>query len=559
LRLVVLLLGVTGITSPLQAGDATRYRLTFPGHTLGEPTHPETAIAWVSWLRQRDYDVAGFLRAESTTDVIIRPGDSLEALLQIGFKTIESEPSGPLSPAEKALAPPPGYVDPAALEAFLIDEAADHPAITRLFVIGQSIEGRDIYAMEISNNPGIAEDEPALLLNGLHHSREVVTPHVVMDAISYLTDEYFAGNPVVVDWVNRYKVFCVPMVNPDGSHRVHNVDDFHRKNLRPVCTDSNPGVDLNRNYPYHWGSGTVNCERGTGSSGMMCNDTYRGTGPGSEPETQAMMDLAAEQRFVIAVSYHSYGQFIDYPYACNDGNPDQRMPEHNVIDELMNGAAAGIDAAGGPLYDVYSPVAIGPVNGDDTSWYYAHAGTYPLIIEVGTSFQPTFSVGMTQVAHNRGGWLYLLDRLSGPRIDVRVVDHLTGQPLVAQVELLDFVFDTGELPRQSDPTFGRSRWLVTGNDAYSVRVSKAGYQTRTVPVSVGASPVSLTVLLVPEGVKLGDAEPDGDTDMKDYVPFHHCLGNPSPGPSCRVFDLNADEQIDLQDHQVMQVLLQGPR
>ncbi len=540
-----------------RAQDATRYRMTFPGFTAGQEMHPEATLAWVTWLRQRDYDVAGFLRREATLDVILRRGDSLTRLTDAGFGILETESSTPLSERETQRGVPAGFVDPAALESFMLSEAAAHPSLTNLTIIGQGRQGRNIYCMEISNNPGVTEDKPALLLNGLHHSREVVTPHVVMDAITYLTDEYAAGNPQVGEWVDGYKIYLIPMVNPDGSFQVHNVDDFHRKNMRAVCTATNPGVDLNRNYPYHWGAGPQNCERGTGSSGTACADTYRGDVPASEPETQAMIDVTTQTRPVIAVSYHSYGQFIDYPYACNDGFPDQSMPEHAVIDELMHQTANAIDTVG-PTYDVYSPIAIGPVNGDDTSWYYANVGTYALIIEVGTSFQPTFSVGMQQVAHNRPGWLYLLGRLGGARLDIRVADHLTGDPLVARVELLDFTFDTGELPRTSDPLFGRSRWLVRAFDTYTVQVSASGYDTRVINVNVANQPVDLPVLLLPHGVTLGDHEPDGDIDMQDYLLFHTCVGQSPIPDACRILDLTADEQIGLDDYSALTAILGGP-
>lgn len=545
----------------LAAGEgAVRYRLQLPAFVEGQEISQEAAIAWVSWLRQRDYDVAGFLRREGIVDVILREGESLERLTQAGFRVLETELSRPLADeADDARAvPPAGYVNPTALEAFLNAEVAAHPTLTRLFVIGQSRQGRNIYAMEISNNPGVDEDEPAFLLNGLHHSREVVTPHVIMDAITYLTDQYAAGNPQVVNWVNSYKFYFVPMVNPDGSNQVFTVDDFHRKNMRAVCTATNPGVDLNRNYPYHWGSGAANCERGTGSSGSTCSDSYRGDVAGSEPETQAMMDLAMDERPVIAVSYHSFGEFIDYPYACNDGVPDHSMPEHAIIDELMEGAADGIQSTGGPAYDVYSPIAIGPVNGDDTSWYYAHNGTYALIIEVGTSFIPSFAAGMNFVAQNRGGWLYLIGRLGGARIDVQVKNHLTGLAIVARVNLLDFTFDTGELPRTTEPTFGRSRWLVPNNDTYTVQVSNAGYQTRTLNVGVGTAPIHVPVLLLPTGVTLGDHEPDADIDMDDYLQFQLCLGQTPIPTNCRIFDLTADETVDLSDYVLLSNLIDGP-
>ena len=547
-----------GVSAPARAADATRYGMAFPGYEPGEEIDVDTLAFWVQWLRAGDYDVAGFLAQEATVDVILRDGESIDPLVERGFRIIDSEPSAPLNARTDQRMVPGGYVDPAALEAFMLTEAADHPDLTDLRVIGQTHEGRNIYALEISDQPGVVEDKPAILLNALHHAREVVTPHVVMDAITYLTDEYVAGNPDVIDWLGRYKILCVPMVNPDGSNRVHTVDDFHRKNMRPVCVGGNQGVDLNRNYPYHWGSGPENCERGVGSSGSICSSTYRGGSVGSEPETQAMMNLAAQERFVIAVSYHSSGRFIDYPYACNDGNPDQRMPEHDIIDELMHGTASAISAVDGVTYSVFSPIAIGPVNGDDTSWYYAHHGTYPLIIEVATSFQPAFSTGMASVARNRAGWLYLLDRLGKARIDVRVADHLTGAPLAAQVELLDFVFDTDELPRLSDPVFGRSRWLVPANDTYTVHVSAVGYEPRTLEVMVADEPLDVLVLLTPSGVTLGDAEPDGDIDMHDFIEFHFCLGEPPPLTFCRVFDLTADEAVTLDDWVALQEVLLGP-
>jgi len=537
-----------------QAGRATRADLTFPGYRAGEVMPKEAALHWVGWLRDRDFDVAGFVRDQATVELILRDDDSLDALVHAGFRVIERElPTADQPSLRGSLS---DYANPTEVRDFLLATVAEHPTLAAMTVIGTTHEGRDIYALEISNNPGVPEDEPAILLNGLHHAREVVTPHVVMDAITYLTDRYSAGDPQVMNWVDHFKVFCVPMVNPDGSNYVHTAEPNHRKNMAPVCTGGNLGVDLNRNYPYHWGAGVANCERGTGSSGNTCSDTYRGGSAASELETQAMIGLAQQERFLVAVSYHSAGRFIDYPYACNDGNPDNRMPEHAIIDEIMHGTADGIAAVGGVTYDVYSPIAIGPVNGDDTSWYYAHNGTYPLIIEIGTSFQPPFATGMAEVARNRGGWLYLLGRMGGARLDVRVADHLTGEPLSAQVRLLNFTFDTGELPRMSDPLFGRSRWLVTANVTYTAEVSAPGYQSRTLAAPVADEPVDLLVLLLPNGAVLGDFEPDGDIDMRDYYRFHACFGETTA--ACRVFDFTADEDVTLADYAFLEDALLGP-
>ena len=559
-RALIALLCWAGVLLGSSAGAAAagiRYRLVFPGFQQDQEMSFAEVRFWHAWLLDNDYDVAGFVRRSATVELILREADRLGPLTDTGFTVLEREPARPLADTAggREVA---AYVDPAELETFLYGEAADHPTITSLSVIGQTYEGRDIFALEISNNPGAPEDKPALLLNGMHHAREVVTPHVVMDAITYLTDGYAAADPKIVALVATYKIICVPMVNPDGSNRVHTVDNWHRKNMAPVCIGGDQGVDLNRNYPYHWGSGPLNCERGTGSSGSECSASYRGPSPSSEAETQAMIALAETHRPVIAVSYHSSGRFIDYPYACNDGNPDLSMPEHAVIDELMHGTADAIFGHDGVFYDVYSPIAIGPVNGDDTSWYYAHLGAYPLIIEVATSFQPSFASGMQSVARNRPGWLYLLDRLGEARLDLRVANHLTGQPLVAQVELLDFVFDTDELPRMSDGLFGRSRWLVAANDTYTVRASAVGYQTRSLPVAVANQPVDQTVLLLPDGVVLGDGEPDGDIDLDDFATLQRCFTEVVISDACRRFDLTADEQVTSDDFAAFAPLLTGP-
>jgi carboxypeptidase T len=472
----------------------------------------------IAWLRENDFDIAGFVVDEAFIGVVT-PRHRLKELTRRGYRILDEEELRPLDdPLQRAFS---DYYDPTEVQSFLENVAADHPNITRLFTIGTTWQGRTIWALEISNNPGVDENEPAVLFNGCHHSREVHTPHIVTDIIDFLTDGYAAGDPQAVKWVNNYKIICVPMVNPDGSNYVFTVNSGWRKNRRNNGGGTF-GVDLNRNYPYSWGPGVENCERGTGSSGTPSSDIYRGPAPASEPETQTMIALADEWNFAIAVSYHSYGQFIDYPYACNDGNPDNRMPEHDIIHEMMWGIRNGIIAAGGPTYSVFSPVAAGAVNGDDTSWYYAHQGAYAMIIESSTSFAPPFSSLPAILSWERGGWKYLLGRLEQARIDVFAYDACTGEPIVAETALLDFDYDTNEWPRYTSLPFGRRTYLVVANQSYNLSVNAPGFHGQTLLVPVSGAPVPVHVYLMPEMPEvemLGDMNLDGVVDGDDIQVF----------------------------------------
>ncbi len=82
----------------------------------------------------------------------------------------------------------------------------------------------------------------------------------------------------------------------------------------------------------------------------------------------------------------------------------------------------------------------------------------------------------------------------------------------AEVTLTDYIFDTGESARQTFLPFGRWSFVVPANDSYTVRVSKSGFITQDVMVSVANVPTAVDVDLVPvsppPGPLLGDMNDD---------------------------------------------------
>lgn len=131
-----------------------------------------------------------------------------------------------------------------------------YPGITTALIsIGKSWDGNDIWAMKISDNPAVQEDEPEVYFDGLHHAREGVGVNILVEFVRYLCQNY-GTDSTITDLINNLQVWVVPIVNPDGylyNETQHaNGGGMWRKNRRNSGGGAY-GVDLNRNYGYMWG------------------------------------------------------------------------------------------------------------------------------------------------------------------------------------------------------------------------------------------------------------------------------------------------------------------
>src|SRR5687767_13492610 len=104
----------------------------------------------------------------------------------------------------------------------------------------------------------------------------------------------------IAGWLQAGEIWIAPMVNPDGHEfsRTGPANRLWRKNRR-VNADGSIGVDPNRNYGYMWGILDVPT-----SSHTPSDPTYVGPRAFSEPETRAVRDLVAAQRFDGVVTFH---------------------------------------------------------------------------------------------------------------------------------------------------------------------------------------------------------------------------------------------------------------
>jgi hypothetical protein len=228
--------------------------------------------------------------------------------------------------------------------------------------------------MKISDNVGTTEDEPRVLYLGCHHAREIITVEIPLYIMYWLTDNY-GTDSLATYLVDNREIWIVPLMNPDGREYVEHTGDW-RKNRRDNG-DGTYGVDLNRNWGYMWGYDDI------GSSPNSGSETYRGTGPFSEPETQVIRDLMLNHQFDTAISYHSHGRLILYPW----GYTSDPCADNAIFAALGDSMASFNGYAPGPGSSLY------PVNGDSDDWMYGEQlikdKVFSYTFEVGTEFYPS--------------------------------------------------------------------------------------------------------------------------------------------------------------------------
>lgn len=235
----------------------------------------------------------------------------------------------------------------------------------KAYVIGNSFEGREIWAAEITNFlKGAPLTKPAMLFVGPHHGNEMIGKEIALYYMRYLLSNYGA-NETVTRILNEKTIYIIPCVNVDGNDL--SVSGYpQRYNCRPMdddgdglfdedppedlngdgrvmdmrfwnetkgdwdyypegldkdgdgfCTnegwpkaDGIGGIDLNRNYPKGW-----------------TNYTNHGLYPFSEPETQVVRDFVlAHPNIATVFDTHSGAVCLIHPWAYT-GNltPDNQL------------------------------------------------------------------------------------------------------------------------------------------------------------------------------------------------------------------------------------------
>ncbi|MEO0270870.1 MAG: M14 family metallopeptidase, partial [candidate division WOR-3 bacterium] len=295
--------------------------------------------------------------------------------------------------------------------------------------IGTTWENRIIYAMKISDNPTENENEPAVLLTGVHHAREPIGCSIVLEFAKYLLNNY-GVDPDITWLIDNRELWIVPVVNPDGYVYNETSNGSWRKNRRNNGGGIY-GVDLNRNYGYMWGYDN------NGSSPYPSDETYRGPSPFSEPETQAMRGLCNSIKPVIALNYHSYSNYLLFPWGYdNYYTPDDALFRAMSIEMTKR---SGYEY-GTPWELLYT------ANGDSDDWMYGEQNEKPKILaftpEVGEAFwQPDTNIIKEQIDENLPMNMFVL-KAAGHFITIdslKFVDQ-NGERIINRKDTINLTF-----------------------------------------------------------------------------------------------------------------------
>lgn len=294
-------------------------------------------------------------------------------------------------------------------------------AIAKVYNLGQTSEGRTIWALKISDNVATDENEPEVLVEANMHAREHITTEMALYLAHLLTNNY--GKSTVVGQrattiVNTREIWIIPMLNPDGSMYDISGGVFHgwRKNRQTFSYSSKIGIDLNRNWSYKW-----NCCGG--SSGNPGSARYRGNSPFQATEDQVLRDFVLSRRvggvqqITEVLNIHSYGEHVLWPYGYTKDNipPDMTVDDHNAFVAMGQKMASlnGYKAMQGSSMYIY--------DGDFIDWAYGDqhmfAFTWEMYPKWGCGcggFHPPDGVLRHETTRNRDAALYFLEQADCP-------------------------------------------------------------------------------------------------------------------------------------------------
>ena len=328
--------------------------------------------------------------------------------------------------------------------------AADYPSIVRLVSIGQSVQGRELWFVKLTDNPDVEENEPGLTYISSMHGDEVVGKELLFNLIDYITDNY-GTDPRITTLIDTTEIWIMPSMNPDGSEigQRWNAD----------------GVDLNRDFPDQF-TDPVN------------------TATGRAQETAAIMAWREQHTSTLSSNMHGGALVANYPFDSNPAGsstfspaPD---PDHDTFVRLARTYADNnppmSTSNAHPAWDngITNGADWYSINGGMQDWEYVWYGDHEVLIEVSSDKWPPASQLPGFWADNLESMLAYMERVHEGVRGV-VTDEDTGLPLAAMIQI-----DASTHLTYTDPEVGDYHRVVAPG-TYQLTVSAPFRETKVFP------------------------------------------------------------------------------
>jgi hypothetical protein len=318
----------------------------------------------------------------------------------------------------------------------LADSLVDvFPEICEKHIFGESMGGRQLAALKISDNVSVDEAEAEVVFDGGIHGDEICGPENLIRFARDICIDY-GTDPQVTDLINTREIWLYLMVNPDGREAV------------PRTRYNNNGVDLNRDFGYMWD--------GWGGS----------TGAFSQVESKALRDCMYQNQFVVHTTYHGGTEYISLPWSYRASQPAD-------WDHIYELGGIYADESLYPSLD-YGQGNSGmyAINGSTKDSNYGIMGSISWSMEISYDKQPPASQLMLYYNRNYPAMLAMIEH-AGYGLEGTVTDAVTGEPVAAIVLVNDF------FPAYTDPTAGDfHKYVLPGT--YNITIMANGYESQTI-------------------------------------------------------------------------------
>ena len=260
----------------------------------------------------------------------------------------------------------------------LRETAAAYPKITKLVTIGTTVQGKPILALKVTKDAKKVKDgrRPSVLYGGAQHAREWITPEMVRRLMHYYLEGYSSDPQALPAHQDRRSCGSCPSPTRTAttSRSPPTTACGARTSRTTTATASSPPTTASTPTATSRssGAGTTRAPRSTRAS-----ETYRGTGPNSEPETKALDRLFDRVGFEFYVNYHSAAELLLYGIGWQVSTPSP--------DDVIYEAMAGDDANPAiPGYDPDISAELYTTNGDTDTHATVEYGTLGFTPEMTT-------------------------------------------------------------------------------------------------------------------------------------------------------------------------------